>query len=187
MAQRFLSFTAMLLLVGCAMAPDVAEKSGEAPAAGSKTDPWGKVTQFGTYAARSSGTVREKPGASTGKSILGSVLEPLEQTDRVPLRIGARFGYRYWLQFPPDMSRADIRRVLLHPEMTLPDGSRVSQSERMVRKRTTHGIVTALDAYALSENYELVAGEWTFQLWHQDLLLIEQKFTTYWTDQAESK
>ena len=43
----------------------------------------------------------------------------------------------------------------------------------------THGIVTAIDAYALSENYELVEGEWIFQLIWKDELLVEQRFMTY--------
>jgi len=45
--------------------------------------------------------------------------------------------------------------------------------------------VTALDAYALSEDYELVEGDWTFQLWYQGQLLIEQKFTTYWPEEEK--
>jgi hypothetical protein len=49
-----------------------------------------------------------------------------------------------------------------------------------IGKRTTHGIVTSIDAYALSENYELVEGEWAFQLWYGDEILAEQKFTAYW-------
>lgn len=38
--------------------------------------------------------------------------------------------------------------------MTLPDGSKVIRSERTIRKKATHKIVTAIDAYALSEDYE---------------------------------
>jgi len=59
----------------------------------------------------------------------------------------------------------------------------VSRSERAIRKRTTYGIVTSLDGYALSEDYELVVGDWTFQLWYKDSLLVEQTFTTYWSDE----
>jgi hypothetical protein len=32
----------------------------------------------------------------------------------------------------------------------------------------------------LSEKYELVEGEWVFQLWYGDEILAEQKFTAYW-------
>ena len=90
------------------------------------------------------------------------------------------------LSIEPDKSRADLRHVLMHPEMTLPDGSKVSRSERAIRKRTTYGIVTSLDGYALSEGYELVEGDWTFQLWYEDSLLVEQTFTTYLPEEDAS-
>jgi len=64
--------------------------------------------------------------------------------------------------------------------MTLPDGSTVTRSERNITRKATHGIVSSLDVYALNEDYELVEGEWIFQLWYADKMLTEQKFTTYW-------
>ena len=72
-----------------------------------------------------------------------------------------------------------VERVLTHPEMTLPDGSKVTRSERMMRRKATGGIVTSLDVYALSEDYELVEGDWTFQIWYEDKKLVEKTFTVY--------
>ena len=146
--------------------------------------PRGKATQYGLFRERGRGWARQDKNTSTGKLIRNAKLEFVEQTERIPLRKGVYFGYKYWLKIEPDKSRADLRRVLMHPEMTLPDGTRVSRSERAIRKRTTHGIVTALDGYALSEDYELVEGDWTFQLWYKDDLLVEQAFTTYWPEEA---
>lgn len=146
--------------------------------------PRGKATRYGLFRERGKGWARENEDSSTGKLIRKPKLEYVEQTERIPLRKGVYFGYNYWLKIDPDKSRADLRRVLIHPEMVLPDGSRVSRSERSIRKRTTHGIVTALDGYALSEDYELVEGEWIFQLWSEDDLLVEQTFTTYWPEAA---
>lgn len=144
--------------------------------------PWGKVTRYGLFSERAKGFTRDDSKASTGKSIRKPTLEFSEDTQRIPLRTGVYFGYRYWLKLPPDQSRPEFRRVLIHPEMTLPDGSRVTRSERKFRKKATQGIVTAIDAYALSEDYELVEGDWIFQLWYQSKMLVEAKFTTYWTE-----
>jgi len=146
--------------------------------------PYGKATQYGLFRERGRGWARQDENTSTGKLIRNAKLEFTEQTERIPLRKGVYFGYKYWLQTKPDKSRANLRRVLIHPEMTLPDGSRVSRSEREIRKRTTYGIVTSLDGYALSEDYELVEGDWTFQLWYEGSLLVEQTFTTYWPGEA---
>ena len=145
--------------------------------------PWGKATSYGLFRERGRGWTRQDENTSTGKLIRNAKLEFVEQTDRVPLRRGVYFGYKYWLKIEPDKSRADLKRVLIHPEMTLPNGSKATHSERAIRKRTTYGIVTALDGYALSEDYELVEGNWTFQLWYKDDLLVEQTFTTYWPEE----
>ena len=142
--------------------------------------PWGKVTRYGLFRARAKGFTRIDSKTSTGKSIRKPTLEFSEGTQRIPLRIGVYFGYQYWLKLPPGQSRPELRRILIHPQMTLPDGSKVSRSERTFRKKATHGIVTAIDAYALSENYELIEGDWLFQLWYQDKMLMAQQFTTYW-------
>ena len=193
-------------LAGCDRTPDVSRGYGSQPDAGlnqASADgqqpgiqegkpenqatlgiPRGKATQYGLFRERGRGWARDNPNSSTGKLIRKPKLDFTEQTDRVPLRKGVYFGYKYWLKIEPDKSRADLRRVLMHPEMTLPDGSTVSRSERTIRKRTTHGIVTSIDAYALSEDYELVEGYWTFQLWYEDDLLVEQNFTTYWPEEA---
>jgi hypothetical protein len=29
----------------------------------------------------------------------------------------------------------------------------------------------------------MVPGDWTFQLWYGDKMLLEQKFTTYWAEE----
>ena len=140
----------------------------------------GKSTRYGLFKQRIRGRMVKDPDASTGTVIRGSTLEFIgNNTERVPLRKGVRFGYRYWLKVPPDQKRPNLKRVLIHPEMTLPDGSTVNRSERTINKRATHGIVTAIDAYALSEDYELVEGEWIFQLWYNEHKLVEQKFIAY--------
>lgn len=140
----------------------------------------GKSTRYGLFRQRIRGRMVKDPSASTGTVIRGSTLEFIgNNTERVPLRKGVRFGYRYWLKVPPDQKRPSLKRVLIHPEMTLPDGSTVSRSERMINRRATHGIVTAIDAYALSEDYELVEGEWIFQLWYNEHKLVEQKFIAF--------
>jgi hypothetical protein len=141
--------------------------------------PRGRATLYGIFGERSRGRVVEGSDTSTGKVIRGMKVEFQEETTQIPLRKGVIFGYRYWLKLAPDQRRPEFKRVLIHPPMTLPDGSTVARSERMIRKKSIQGIVTSIDLYALSEDYELVEGDWTFQIWYGDKMLAEQRFTTF--------
>ena len=174
----------VIALTGCDRTPGVNQQAGiqggEFDKQATPGIPRGKATRYGLFRERGRGWAGQDANTSTGKLIRKPKLEFVETTTRIPLRKGTYFGYKYWLKIEPDKSRADLRRILIHPEMIMPDGSKVSRSERTIRKRTTHGIVTALDGYALSEDYELVEGDWIFQLWYKDDLLVEQTFTTYW-------
>jgi uncharacterized protein VirK/YbjX len=44
--------------------------------------------------------------------------------------------------------------------------------------------VNSYDAYGFHEDYEMVEGDWTFQIWHKDNKLVEQTFTTYRPENA---
>ena len=151
-------------------------------------EPHGRVFEHGIYAAMRKGRVRDEITANTGKVINKPVLELSEQTDRIPLVKGTYFAYRYRiLNLPKDVAKrpaVELRKVLVHPEMTLPDGSTATGSDRTFKGRTSVGQVIGFDGYAFNEDYELVEGEWTFQIWFQDQKLVEQIFTMYWPEEG---
>ena len=177
----FTVVAAVLVFNMPALTTDASVDTSDAAAVQSTPDvPRGKSTRFGLFRQRGSGYLVKEPDAGTGMVIRGSTLEfQGVDTDRIPLRKGVRFGYRYWLKLPGEAKRPGLTRVLIHPEMTLPDGTVVTRSSRNITKRATHGIVTAIDAYGITEDYELVEGEWVFQIWYDGHKLVEQKFTTY--------
>jgi hypothetical protein len=40
------------------------------------------------------------------------------------------------------------------------------------------GSAVVLEGYGLQEDYELVEGDWIFQLWYDHRMLVEQRFQT---------
>jgi len=151
-------------------------------------DPRGWVFEHGIYNPLRKGRPRDEITANTGKVINKPVLELAEQTDRIPLVKGTYFAYRYRLLDLPKYvvmkPVVELRKVLVHPEMTLPDGSTATGSDRVFKGRTSAGQVIGFDGYAFNEDYELVEGEWTFQIWYQDQMLLEQTFTMYWPEEG---
>jgi hypothetical protein len=184
-------------LAGCDKASDTPGKpdadSGAADAQAEVApetvkEPRGRVFEHGIYNALRKGRPRDELTANTGKVMNRPVLELAEQTDRIPLVKDTYFAYRYRiLDLPKDVVKrpaVELRKVLIHPEMTLPDGSTATGSDRTFKGRTSVGQVIGFDGYAFNEDYELVEGDWTFQIWYQDQMLVEQTFTMYWPEEG---
>ena len=146
----------------------------------------GKVSQRGLYRmVRSSGVV-DDPKTTTGKVVSKPVIQLVESTARIPLIKGAHMylQYRIW-PLPDQPAYIDLRRVLKHPEMTLPDGSTTTGSDFKVKRKVSSNHVIVYTGYGFDEDYELVEGDWVFEIWLEDKKLIEQKFTTYWPSKEE--
>ena len=194
--KYLIPLTFMFALAGCEQATDPgtpgqdsANLVSEVPStAGSPAaDSQGKgiksiVFQFGTYKAARKGIIKESTATNTGKVMRKPTLEHVSMTDRVPLVKDTYFGYQFRLtNLPPEAMIKPVmplRKVLIHPEMTLPDGSTTTGYDRPFKGRVQTQQVMVFDGYGFHEDYELVEGDWIFQIWYQDQKLIERKFVT---------
>lgn len=146
----------------------------------------GKVGRAGLYRlVRSAGIINDA-STSTGKSVSRPVVEQINNVQRIPLIRGAQMylQYRIW-PLPERPAYVDLRRVLKHPEMTLPDGRVTTGSDFMIKARNSVNQAIGFTGYGLDEEYELVEGEWFFEIWYNDRKMLEQKFITYWPDSEE--
>lgn len=141
--------------------------------------PSGRVLRAGIFSQVSGGQPVSSPETSTGKALSNLVMTFIRESDRIPIRKDVILGYQYRLSDLPDVRNVQLRRILHHPAFTLPDGSVSTGSDYVINKRVERNEVFAYDVYALNEAYEMVEGEWVFQIWYEDELLIEQRFTTY--------
>jgi len=189
--MKYLIPVALLLVaVGCDKTPAGSQDSTENVASG-KTAESGKplkghVGRPGLYRLVRSGGTIDDPSTGTGKSVVKPVVELVKSTERIPLIKGGQMylQYRIW-PLPAQPAYVDLRRVVKHPKMNLPDGSFSTGSDRMIKGKISSNQVIAYTGYGLDEDYELVEGEWVFEIWYQDKKVIEQKFTTYRPDEAE--
>ena len=159
--------------------PDTEEKTTTKAARATS----GNIFEYGIYNPQRKGRVLGSLTTNTGKVVSKSVLELSETTDRIPLIKDTYFAYRFRIiGIPKEQAKKpalEFRKVLTHPVMTLPDGSTSTGWDRTAKGRTSIGQIIAFDGYAFNEDYELVEGEWTFQIWYGDKMMVEQKFTTY--------
>ena len=197
--KYLIHFLFAFALLGCDPTPDVDNSTsdeasdtasviqpgtGEAQAVVDSAPPElrAQVFQFGIYTARKKGRITDSSQTNTGKVVRKPELEHASMTDRIPLEKDVYFGlqYRLW-NLPTEVTVKrvmDLRSVLIHPEMTLPDGSTSTGWDRPVRGIVKSQQVLGFDGYAFNEDYELVEGDWIFQVWYKDRKLVERKFVT---------
>ena len=188
--KYLISFVVLFALIGCDNQPAGPQES--ATAAAGKTDSYldkpvrGMVNQRGLYKLLRSSGVVDDPRTTAGKAVVSPVIQLVKSTERIPLIKGAQMYLQYRLWYLPDQPvLVDLRRVLKHPAMTLPDGSITTGSDFAMKGKVSVNQVIAYTGYGLDRDYELVEGDWIFEIWHQDKKLLEQKFTTYWPDEEE--
>lgn len=158
---------------------DATTSTAVTPTTTATAEPIGRILRLGIFTKVSGGEVVENPKTSTGKSLSNLVMTFIRETDRIPIKRNIILGYQYRLSNLPDGGTVTLRRVLKHPPFTLPDGSVNTGSDFAITRRVERNEVFGYDIYALNEDYEMVEGDWLFQIWYQDKLLVEQHFTTY--------
>lgn len=178
-----------LLFITCLLALLACEKNQESVpvkelAATEVKQPVGRVLQYGVYTLLRGGKVIDDPKTSTGKSLTKPVITRDRTTERIPLIKGKYMAYQYRLS-NLEGRMVKLRRVLQHPAINLPDGTISTGSDFTINKKVERDEVFAYDAYAFNEDYEMVEGEWLFQIWYKNEKLVEQKFITYHPEDEE--
>ena len=188
--KYLIPFTVILMLLGC---DKISGESQEGDRVASKNatsyldkPPTGKIIQHGLYKLLRSGGVVDDPDTNTGKVIAKPVLQQVNSSERIPLIKGAQMYLQYRIKPLPDRPAwVDLRQVLKHPEMALPDGSVSTGSNIPFKSKVNSNQSIGYIGYGFDEDYELVEGDWVFEVWYQDKKMLKQTFTTYWPDEEE--
>lgn len=105
-------------------------------------------------------------------------------TNRIPMVLGTEFGLEYQINTKPKGQPISITTIIRFPEPGLkePGGKRYSTSTE--RRRASIG-EPQLHGYGFDESWELVPGEWVFEVWHKKAKLVSKTFTVYEPEQSE--
>ena len=102
----------------------------------------------------------------------------LFKTDEIPMKLLTSFGIR--CAFRTKLAGNEITNIIpiqvtiRHPKFTFTDTGRESTKEEWISRQSPYGI--AYIGYKFDHEYEMVPGEWIFELRYKDVLLVEKKF-----------
>ena len=117
-------------------------------------------------------------GKAVGAQANAAAKPALEKTERIPARLGVRFGILYSVSGLSPNRDVVLRKVITHPSMTLPDGKVVAGSAfDETHKAGADGKVGNFTGFVFEKPYELVPGDWKIEVWLDTERLVDQRFS----------
>ena len=141
-----------------------------------------KIINYGTYRVLGKEEIVRTPETTSGLTrISAGTILLTSQTNRIPAQIGVRFGMWYEVGnlSGKDVTEVEFLKIAKHPPITKPDGT-ISRGFTFVEKQMVKsGRVIGWTGYGLDHDYELVVGDWEFEMQYQGKTLCKQKFTVF--------
>lgn len=162
------TFLASGLLGGCASNLDASRMEGLTA----------KITEYGVY-SRGYEKIRAEPNSPSGFYRTDSDYKLLEQTNRIPAKMGAKFGYCFEVAGFPHDGTVSLTEAGTHPEIVRPDGKRFTGYASTVKVKVVNGRATHCGGYAFDHDFELKPGQWTFTYSAGDRQLVSQTFEVF--------
>lgn len=141
----------------------------------------GKVLSYGLFRFSGKEEVVKSPETTSGVTRVPAGTPILvASTNRIPARIGVRFGMSYELVnvAAPD-GEIKVTKIARHPRITKP-GGKVSEGFTFLEPQWIKGgRVVGWTGYGFDHEYELAAGDWEFEMQLEGKTLLKQKFTVF--------
>lgn len=136
------------------------------------------IVDFGIYKGAGETSVDMKNSPS-GKLLVGGAANLVKQTDKIPAKIGVKFGFRFSLS--DKEKKRNLKFVYLFPKIKNPQTGQVSNRFEFSGRYNGDGVLVGV-FNDFSDPWDLVPGEWTFQVFDGDRMLVEKKFTVVKAD-----
>lgn len=137
--------------------------------------PVGKVLAFGIYSLENE-VSRVEPNSPSGRARNVSATVLVKKTEDIPLQLGTKFGFCFSLDAVGTNGTIELKQHVTHPEMTRSDGSKISSYTMPAFVKVTGGHGEGCIGYGLNYPFEVVPGNWKFELSLGDNLILQQGF-----------
>jgi hypothetical protein len=134
------------------------------------------IVEAGVYRAETAG-IEQAPGTATKQRNILSDTRLLLPTTRIEAKLGVHFGMRYRVVGSPNLSTVKLVSVTQYPG----PGLKNPKSEKL-QTRGEHSLFATIGqinyrGYVFEHDWEMVAGDWTLELWDGPRRLGGQTFT----------
>ncbi len=134
-----------------------------------------EIVGYGIFDSRQIGAT-SYGGASIPQDRVENVRFIGDFTNEIPAVLGTEFGFQYLVNSTPRGRSIDITYVIKFPEPGLkrPSGKVYKETRYQAEARIGH---RSLHGYGFDRPWEMVPGDWVFEVWHRKAMLIRKTFT----------
>jgi hypothetical protein len=139
----------------------------------------GKIIGYGTYKAPGQYKRLESPEAPSGAGrSYNEVPTFTATTDRIPAKIGTRFGIAFELTTLPATydGTLELVQVSKNPPVRRSNGTTSTGFERPLKVEVRSGHAVSWTGYGFDHDYELVPGTWSFEIKYHGKTLCKKDF-----------
>jgi hypothetical protein len=134
-----------------------------------------EILEYGIYTSQLVG-IEKAQEASTGTVRTASDFRLIETTDHIPLSKNTQFGIT--VSYVDSRYKSiEVTTKIVHPEMNDPYLKKETTISK--NKRTIRSGVPIHRSYLLEEDFEMVRGSWTFEIWYKNQLVCSKTFTLF--------
>lgn len=151
--------------------------------AADRAAPSGQILIAGPFTAGGRENILKTPETPSGKTRTAEAdgrITFLAETNRIAAEITGRFGFAYAvtnLNLPD--GEIKITKKVVHPALTRPDGKSSTNFVFQESLSIKSGGGIGVTGYGFDHQYELVAGNWDFELSFQGTTLCTQRFEVF--------
>lgn len=136
----------------------------------------GEVKKYGIVETMVSGNVYLEPNSLAGYAEDNVKMQIVKETTEIPLRQGIAFGFTWCAKGLPEGDVTFIYELAHPPAKEGPKPGSTFFEEEFVIKKSDNSEYCSIDAYSLSERWEMIPGEWTISIRFQNKLLATKIF-----------
>jgi hypothetical protein len=136
----------------------------------------GEVKKYGIIETIVSGNFYSEPNSLAGYAEDNVKMEIVKETTEIPLRQGIAFGFAWCAKGLPEGDITFIYEYMHPPAKEGPKPGSTIFEEEFVIEKADNSEYCSIDAYSLSERWELIPGQWTISVRYQNKLLAAKTF-----------
>ncbi len=136
------------------------------------------ITEYGIIEYRGEMTQFSDPESIAGKISYGIENKAyfINKTVDIPLKKGVIFGYRWKIVGVVPGKKINITYKVSHPMLTSPNGYTSKGSEGVFEITPKDRTYDMINAYKLSEDFEMIKGIWTISVLRDGEIIAEMSF-----------